>query len=136
MRYMMIVRATADSEAGIAPDPSVFEAMAGFNEALIEAGVLLAADGLHPSSKGARVSKTGGKIVVKDGPFAEAKELIAGFWLIQVKSREDALGWARRVPLDEGEYIDVMQVFEASDFADVISEEQVARFEGQRGSVE
>ncbi|MBA2245609.1 MAG: YciI family protein [Gemmatimonadetes bacterium] len=115
MRFMMIVKANQDSEAGVLPTEQELAEMGKYNEELVKAGVLLAGEGLHPSSKGARVTFSAGKPTVTDGPFAETKELIAGFWLIQVKSREEALEWARRVPFHEGE-IEIRQVFEADDF--------------------
>ena len=122
MRFMIIVKATPDSEAGVMPPPEAFEAMEKFNQALIDAGVLLAAEGLHPSNKGKRVTLTGGKHQVVDGPFAEAKELIAGFWLISAKSEDEALAWVKRIPFDEGETIELRRVFEPADFAEVAPE--------------
>ncbi len=115
MRFMMIVKANQDSEAGVLPTEQELAEMGKYNEELVKAGVLLAGEGLHPSSNGARVTFSGGRPTVTDGPFAETKELIAGFWLIQVKSREEALEWARRVPFQESE-IEIRQVFEADDF--------------------
>ncbi len=115
MRFMMIVKASEESEAGVLPTEQELAEMGRYNEELVKAGVLLAGEGLHPSSRGARVQFNGGKPTVIDGPFTEAKELIAGFWLIQVKSREEAIEWARRVPFREGE-IEIRQVFEADDF--------------------
>ncbi len=127
MRFMIIVKATAASEAGVMPGPEVFEAMGRFNEQLVDAGVLLAAEGLHPSKEGARVTSKGGKLTVVDGPFAETKELIAGFWLISAKNKEEALGWVRRIPFDEGETVELMRVFEAADFGDAIPPEVVEK---------
>ena len=118
MRFMVIVKADKNSEAGSPPDPKLFEEMGKFNEELEKAGVLLAAEGLHPSSKGARVRFSGTKRTVIDGPFAEAKELIAGFWLWQVKSKEEAIEWVKRCPnpmLGESE-VEIRQVFEAEEF--------------------
>jgi hypothetical protein len=117
MRFMMIVKANKDSEAGIMPTTEQLVEMGKYNEELIKAGVLLVADGLHASSKGARVKFTGDKRTVVDGPFAETKELVAGFWVIQVKSKEEAIEWARRVPFRDGEEIELRQVVESSDFA-------------------
>lgn len=131
MRFMMIIRSDAQTEAGVLPKPEDFEAMGKFNEELINAGVLLAADGLHPSKEGAMVSNEGGKIRVVDGPFAESKELIAGFWIISAKDKEEALSWARRIPLGEGGRVEVRRVYEAADFADVLPPEQIKRFESQ-----
>jgi hypothetical protein len=120
MRFMVIVKATKESESGVLPTTEEFEEMGKFNEELSKAGVLLAADGLQASSKGARVKFSKGKRTVIDGPFAETKELIAGFWLWQVKSRAEAIEWVKRVPSNcfpngEGE-IEIRQVFEADDF--------------------
>jgi hypothetical protein len=115
MRFIMLVKANKDSEAGVLPAEKDFAEMAKYNEALVKAGVMLAGDGLHPSSKGARVRFSGGKPAVTDGPFAETKELVAGYWMIQVKSKEEAIEWARRVPFVDGE-IELRQVFELSDF--------------------
>jgi hypothetical protein len=114
---MMIVKASSESEAGVLPTEQEFADMAKFNEELVKAGVMLAAEGLHASSKGARVRYAGQKRTVIDGPFAEAKELIAGFWLIQVRSKEEAVEWARRVPFSEGE-VELRQVAEWDDFGD------------------
>ena len=103
MRFMLIVKANEDSEAGVLPSAELLTEMGKFNEELVKAGVLLAGEGLHPSSKGARVKFSGSKRTVVDGPFAETKELIAGFWLIDVKSREEAIEWVKRVPKPTGE---------------------------------
>ena len=118
MRYMVLVKATPESEAGTMPEPEVFEEMNAFNEELVKAGVLLAGEGLHPSSQGARVRFDGKERTVTDGPFAETKELIAGFWNIQAASREEAVEWIRRVPNVTGEEseIEIRPVFEAADF--------------------
>jgi len=127
MRFMMLVKANADSEAGVLPSRELVAAMGRFNEEMIAAGVLLAADGLHPSSKGTRVRYSGKQRSVTDGPFPETKELLAGFWVIQVKSREEAMQWALRIPFEEGE-VEVRQVFEATDFpADILPPEEAAR---------
>ncbi|HKQ61191.1 MAG TPA: YciI family protein [Candidatus Polarisedimenticolaceae bacterium] len=119
MRFMVIVKATKDSEAGVLPDEKLLAAMGKFNEDLAKAGVMLAGEGLQPSSKGVRVRFEGGKRTVIDGPFAETKELIAGFWLWQVKSKEEAIEWVKRCPDpfpgQPGE-IEIRQVFEAEDF--------------------
>ncbi|MBE1462490.1 YciI family protein [Kibdelosporangium phytohabitans] len=116
MRYMMIVKASPESENGVMPTQQELDDMGKYNDELTKAGVLLAADGLHDSSKGFRVQyAAGGATTVVDGPFAEAKELVAGFWIIQVSSREEALEWARRIPFQEGE-VEVRRVFEAEDF--------------------
>jgi len=119
MRFMLIVKATKDSEAGVMPSQELLTEMGKFNEELVKAGVLLAAEGLQASSKGARVRFSGTKRTVIDGPFAETKELIAGFWLIQAKSREEAIEWVKRSPNpfpDQDSEIEIRQVFEADDF--------------------
>jgi hypothetical protein len=116
MRFMVIVKASKESEAGVLPSKELVAEMTKFNEALAKAGVLLAADGLHPSSRGARVKFDGGKRTVTDGPFAETKELIAGFWLWQVKSKEEAIEWLKRAPFDGGTEVEIRQVFDMSDF--------------------
>ena len=122
MRFMLLVRSTKESEAGVVPDKEVFAAMAKYNDDLAKAGVLLALEGLHPSSKGARVKFSGSKQTVVDGPFTETKELIAGFWLIEVKSREEAIEWVKRCPAPfKGEAeIEVRQVFGPDDYAELI----------------
>jgi len=115
---MIIVKASKDSEAGVMPDEKLLAAMGKFNEDLAKAGVMLAGDGLHPSSKGARVRFSGAKRSVIDGPFAETKELIAGYWIWQVKSKEEAIEWVKRCPnpMREDSEIEIRQVFEAEDF--------------------
>jgi hypothetical protein len=119
MRFMVIVKASKDSEAGVMPSEQLLAEMGRFNEELAEAGVLLAAEGLQPSSKGARIKFSGAQRIVTDGPFAEAKELIAGFWLWEVKSKEEAIEWVKRCPNpmpDTEAEIEIRQVFEAEDF--------------------
>jgi hypothetical protein len=116
MRFMVIVKADKNSEAGLLPSEKVLADMGKFNEELVKAGVMLAGEGLHSSSKGARVKFSGQKRTVTDGPFAETKELIAGFWLWQVKSKEEAIEWLKRAPFDKTE-VEIRQVFEAEDFA-------------------
>lgn len=128
MRFMVIVKATAESEkAGTLPDPLLMAEMGKYNEELTKAGVLLALDGLHPSSKGARVKFSGTSRTVVDGPFTEAKELVAGFWLWQVKSLEEAIEWVKRCPNPHAgdSEIEIRQVFEMEDFAPILSEEQI-----------
>jgi hypothetical protein len=122
MRFMMLVKANEESEAGALPTEEVLSEMGKYNEELAKAGVMLAGEGLHPSAKGARVTFSGAKRTVVDGPFAETKELIAGFWLIQVRSKEEAVEWAKRVPFQEGE-IEIRQVFEAEDFGEALTPE-------------
>jgi hypothetical protein len=115
MRFMILVKATKDSEAGVLPDKKMLTEMGKFNEELVKDGVMLAGEGLQASSKGARVRFSGGKRTVTDGPFAETKELVAGFWLWQVKSKQEAIEWLKRAPFKEGE-VEIRQVFEAEDF--------------------
>jgi hypothetical protein len=116
MRFMILVKADKSSEAGILPDEKILTEMGKFNEQLVKAGVMLAGEGLQPSSKGARVRFDGSKRTVTDGPFAETKELIAGFWLWQVKSKEEAIEWLKRAPFGGGTEVEIRQVFEAEDF--------------------
>jgi hypothetical protein len=119
MRVMVLIKANKDSEAGIMPDEKLLTDMGKFNEELVKAGVMLAGEGLHPSSKGARVKFVGGKRTVIDGPFPETKELIAGFWLWQVKSLEEAVEWVKRCPNpfpDTESEVEIRQIFEAEDF--------------------
>jgi hypothetical protein len=143
MRFMVMVRANQDSESGVPPSKELVAAMGKFNEEMVKAGVLLAGEGLQPSSKGARVRFSKGKRTVIDGPFTETKELIAGFWLIQVKSKEEAIEWMKRCPAPFGESdaeIEIRQVFELSDFPpevlppDAAAREQEMREELQRRS--
>ena len=123
MRFMVLVKASEESEAGMMPDEKLLTEMGRFNEELSKAGVLLAGEGLHPTSKGARVRFEGAKRTVTDGPFAEAKELIAGFWLWQVKSKEEAIEWVKRAPFGDGVEIEIRQVFEAEDFGPALKPE-------------
>jgi hypothetical protein len=120
MRFMMIVKATQDSEKGVMPGEKLMSAMTRYNEELVNAGILLDATGLQPTAKGARIQYSGDKRVVVDGPFAETNEIIAGYWLIKVKSRDEAIEWARRAPNPYGEngkgYIELRQLFEMDDF--------------------
>jgi len=116
MRFMVIVKANKDSEAGVLPDQKILAEMGKFNEQLVKAGVMLAGEGLQSSSKGARVRFSKGKKTVIDGPFAETKELVAGFWLWQVKSKEEAIEWLKRAPFEDTE-VEIRQVFETADFA-------------------
>jgi hypothetical protein len=115
MRFMMLVKADESSEKGAMPDEKVLSEMGKYNEELVKAGVMLAGEGLHPSSKGVRIRLSGGKYTVTDGPFAGARELVAGFWLIQAKSKEEAIDWAKKIPFEEGE-VEVRQIFELEDF--------------------
>jgi hypothetical protein len=131
---MIIVKATADSEAGKLPSTELMTAMGKFNEELVNAGVLLAGEGLHPTAKGARIHFDGASRTVTDGPFSETKELIAGFWLIQVKSKEEAIEWMKRCPnpFDVPSDIEIRQVYEMSDFGDAATPEVVAQEEALR----
>ena len=138
MRFMVIVKASKDSEAGVLPSQELLTAMGKYNEELAKAGVLLAGEGLHASSKGARVRFSGGKRTVIDGPFAETKELIAGFWLWQVKSKEEAIEWVRRCPMPHpgtDTEIEIRQVFEAEDFGAEFTPELQEREERIRAQV-
>lgn len=134
MRVIVIVKANKDSEAGVLPSREILTAMGKYNEELVKAGVMLAADGLHPSSKGKRVRFSGSQRMVIDGPFAETRELIAGFWLWRVKSMEDAVEWLKRAPFDGGVEVEIRPVFEAEDFGPQLTpelREQEARLRTQ-----
>jgi hypothetical protein len=125
MRFMVMVKATKESEAGVMPTEQMFREMGNYNEELVKAGVMLAGEGLQPSSKGARVRFSGSKRTVIDGPFAETKELVAGFWLFQVKSKEEAIEWVKRCPnpMPGDSEIEIRQIFEAEDFGDNLTPE-------------
>ena len=127
MRFMVIIKATTELEEGALPDPQLLAEMGKFNEELMKAGIVLAMDGLQPSSKGARIKFSGKSITVVDGPFTEAKELVAGFWIWQVKSLEEAIEWVKRGPTSPaGDYeVEIRQVFEMEDFAPILSEEEI-----------
>ena len=116
MRFMVIVKATKESETGKLPDEKEFAAMGNFNEELVKAGVMLAGEGLHPSSKGVRIKFGGGKKTVIDGPFAETKELVAGYWLLQTKTKEECIEWIKRAPFTNEE-VEIRQVYETEEFA-------------------
>jgi len=116
MRFMVIVKANKDSEAGVMPSEQMLRDMGNYNEALVKAGIVLGMDGLHPSSKGTRVRFSGKQRTVIDGPFSETKELVAGFWLWQVRSKEEAIEWLKRAPFDDNTEIELRQVFEMEDF--------------------
>ena len=134
MRVMVIVKADKDSEAGVMPSRELLTDMGKYNEELVKAGIMLAGEGLHPSSKGKRVRFEGSKRTVIDGPFAEAKELIAGFWLWQVKSMDEAVEWLKRAPFDGGTEIEIRPVFEDEDFGEEFTpelREQEARIRAQ-----
>ena len=123
MRFMVIVKADRDSEAGVMPSTELLTAMGKFNEEMVKAGVLLAGEGLHPSSKGARIKYSGRERTVTPGPFSATGELVSGFWLIQVKSRDEAIEWMKRAPFDGGAEIEVRQVFDSEDFGDALTPE-------------
>jgi hypothetical protein len=128
MRFMIIVKSTPDTEAGKLPSSEAIAIMGRYNEELISSGILLAAEGLQPSDKGARIKFQDGKTTVVHGPFAEARELVGGFWIIQVKSRDEALAWARKAPMQDGDELELRQVFEASDFpVDEVSAEHIRK---------
>ena len=131
MRVMVIVKANEESESGKLPDEKILSAMGKFNEELVKAGVMLAGEGLKPSSKGARIKFSGGKRTVTDGPFAETKELVAGFWLWQVKSFEEAVEWLKRAPFDGGTEVEIRQVFETADFAESDPSGEIRRKENE-----
>lgn len=122
MRFMVLVKANEDSEAGVMPSEEMLAAMGQYNEELVKAGVMLAGEGLHASAKGARVRFSGKERSVVDGPFAETKELIAGFWMIQVRSMDEAIEWVKRAPMQDTE-LEIRQVFEADDFGDEFTPE-------------
>jgi hypothetical protein len=138
MRFMVLVKADKNSEAGVLPDQKLLAEMGNYNDQLVKAGVMLAGEGLHPSSKGARVRFSGDKRTVIDGPFTETKELIAGFWMFQVKSKEEAIEWVKRAPNPfpgtESE-IEIRQVFEAEDFGAEFTPELRAQEERQRAEM-
>jgi hypothetical protein len=133
MRFMVIVKASQESEAGRLPTEQELTEMGNFNDELVKAGVMLAGEGLKPSSKGARVrfDKSGKKTVI-DGPFSETKELVGGFWIWQLKSKEAAIEWLKRAPFRNGEEVEIRQLFEASDFAENFSPEEIAKEEAWR----
>ena len=141
MRFMVIVKASKQSEAGVLPDQKILTEMGNYNEDLSKAGIMLAGEGLHPSSKGARVRFSGGKTTVLDGPFTETKELIAGFWLLQARSKEEVIEWVKRAPFDgptpDGEEveIEIRQVFEADDFGDAMTPELREQEERRRQQI-
>jgi hypothetical protein len=138
MRFMVIVKANKDSEAGVMPSEQLLTEMGKYNEELVKSGVMLAGEGLHPSSKGVRVKFSGDNRTVIDGPFTETKELVAGFWLIEVKSREEAIEWVKRVPNPEGtdSEIEIRQVFEADDFGAELTPELREQEERLRAKVD
>jgi len=135
MRFMIMVPASKESEAGVLPDQEILTKMGKFNEEMVKAGVMLAGEGLQPTSKGARLRFSGGKTTVIDGPFAESKELIAGFWLIQVKSKDEAIAWMKRAPFGDGVVLEIRQIFEAEDFGPALTPELREQEERMRKQV-
>ena len=135
MRFMVIVKADKNSEAGVMPSEKLLTEMGKYNEELAKAGVMLAGEGLHPSSKGVRVKFSGSTPTVIDGPFAETKELVAGFWMFQCKSKQEAIDWVKRAPFDGGAEIEIRQVFEAEDFGKEFTPELRAQEERIRAQV-
>jgi hypothetical protein len=136
MRFMVIVKADSNSEAGVMPSTELLTAMGKFNEEMVKAGVMLAGEGLHPSSKGMRIRYSGKERTVTQGPFGGARDLVAGFWLIQVKSRDEAIEWMKRAPFDGGSEIEIRQVFDAEDFGEALTpelREQETRLRAQAG---
>jgi len=136
MRVIVLVKASAESEAGEMPSEQGLSEMGKFNEQLVKAGVMLAGEGLHPSSKGKRVRFSGSQRTVLDGPFAETKELVAGYWLWQVKSIEEAVEWLKRAPFDGGTEVEIRPVFEAEDFGEALTPEVRERNERLRAEIE
>jgi hypothetical protein len=134
MRFMILVKADKNSEAGVLPDKKLLTEMGNFNDELVKAGVMLAGEGLQPSSKGARVRFSGAKRTVIDGPFAETKELVAGFWLWQVRSKEEAIEWLKRAPFEDTE-VEIRQVFESEDFGAEFTPELREQEERQRAQI-
>lgn len=135
MRFIVMVKANKDSEAGVLPNEKQLAEMGNFNDELVKAGVMLAGEGLHASSKGARVTFSGKQRTVRDGPFTESKELIAGFWIWQVRSKAEALEWAKRIPFQDGEEVEIRQVFEAEDFGAEFTPELREQEERQRAAI-
>jgi hypothetical protein len=132
MRFMVIVKANQDSEAGVLPSEELLTKMGKFNEELVKAGVMLGGEGLQASSNGARIRFSGSKRTVTDGPFSETKELIAGFWLLQAKSKAEVIEWMKRAPMEDGDELEIRQVFEAEDFGPAFTPEEREREERLR----
>jgi hypothetical protein len=135
MRFMVIVKASKDTEAGVMPSTELLTAMGKFNEEMVKAGVMLAGEGLHPTSKGARIKYAGKAPSVSNGPFAVTPDLIAGFWLIQVKSRDEAIEWMKRAPFSGGDEIEIRQVFDTEDFGEALTPELREQEERLRAQV-
>jgi hypothetical protein len=136
MRFMVIVKADKDTEKGVMPSEKLLAEMGEYNEKLVKAGIMLAGEGLHPSSKGKRIRFDGDQRVVIDGPFAETKELVAGFWLLQAKSMEEVVEWIKRAPFDKGAEVEIRQVFEADDFGEAFTPELRAQEDRLRAEIE
>ena len=136
MRFMVLVKADEQSEAGVLPSEDMLNEMGRYNEELVKAGVMLAGEGLHPSSKGAKVRFSGDERTVIDGPFTEAKELVAGFWIIQTKSLDEAIEWVKRAPMGGDTEVEIRQVFEVDDFGDAATPEVREREERLRAETE
>jgi hypothetical protein len=135
MRFMLIVKASAESEAGVMPTEKMLREMGAYNEELVKAGIMEAGEGLHPSSKGARINFSGGKPTVTDGPFAETKELAAGFWIWNIGSRDEAIDWLKRAPFDDAE-VEIRQIFAPEDFGEAFTPELQEQEERLRKQVE
>ena len=136
MRFMVIVKADKDSEAGVMPSEKMLKEMGDFNEQLVKAGIMLAGEGLHPSSKGKRIRFSGSGSNVVDGPFAETKELVAGFWLLQAKSIDEVVEWIKRAPFEAGAELEIRPVFEAEDFGEAFTPELREQEERLRAQIE
>ena len=136
MRFIVMVKASAESEAGIMPSQELLTKMTKFNEELVKAGVMQAGEGLHPSSKGVRVKFDGSKRTVIDGPFAETKELVAGFWIWQCKSKDEAIEWLKKAPFDGGEQVEIRQIFSPEDFGPALTPELRQKEEKMRAQIE
>lgn len=134
MRFMVLVKANEESEAGVLPDEAMLDAMGKYNEELVKAGVMLAGEGLQASSKGARVRFDGDKRSVVDGPFAETKELVAGYWIWQCKSKEEAVEWLKKAPFDDGAEVEIRQIFELEDFGESDAVERHRDLQGSLGN--
>ena len=135
MRVMVLVKASKESEAGTLPDEKILTAMGKYNEELVNAGIMTAGEGLHPSSKGARVKFSGGNTTVIDGPFSETKELVAGFWLWNVKSMDEAIAWLKKAPFDGGTEVEIRPLFEAADFGENFTPELQEQEERLRAKI-
>jgi hypothetical protein len=135
MRFLVMVKATPQSEAGELPTADMFAKMGAFNQELAKAGMLLSADGLQPSSKGARISYAGSKPTVTDGPFTETKELVAGFWILQARSKEEIVEWLSRCPFERGEQVEIRRIYEMEDFAPTMTPEIKTQEESLRAHV-